>query len=751
MDEDFLELEGDRIAPSELRIAKACSLAEALSQDQIDYARLVECVRVGESEIVIFDADIEVPQLAVYPIEEIERIAVVFDVSDSAHPGVLAMRVDFPMVPHLYIGEEEIPRSLCLYEESYEELKLRWTPHRYVARIREWLSLNAQGMLHQEGQPLEPFLANSSGYVVIPDELFSSEGGTLLNTLYMYARNITPGNYFFVAVNEKPRPGERALAVTASIHYCQPRTSSIIRQKPRTFSQLVDFASEGGIELVCEIRERLLSWKKETPKGDDVFKSNLIIILILPKVRREGDAIPEAVEIRVFYCFDNVKTIGEKLGLWSEIGGMVGALIGDIPEKKGEDINIDVLNALPRFSRKRAAAVNGYGTPVDTKITAIGIGALGSPLVTNLFRSGFGQWTLIDFDLLLPHNVARHSLTSGHVGLNKTVGMAEFLTSIMDEGFVKEIAANVMAPGKYEAEVREALENSDIVVEMSASVSVARLLSLDTNSKARRVSLFMNPTGEDLILLAEDKNRKNRLDEIEMQYYRAIAQVEDLSGHFKAADNRRRYGQSCRDLTSVIPQDYFILYSAIGARALREVESSANAKIIVWRSDPVGNVKRIDVDVCETIELEIKDWKVCTDRCFWEKVVGQRSGKLPNETGGILLGHFDLHRKIIYLVDTLPCPSDSRGGPRVFYRGHKGLKAEVESISIKTDGMLEYIGEWHSHPDHVPPEASSDDLKVFAWLQEVMAKEGLPPVMMIISENEARIYVGEKDKEFRLE
>ena len=39
----------------------------------------------------------------------------------------------------------------------------------------------------------------------------------------------------------------------------------------------------------------------------------------------------------------------------------------------------------------------------------------------NLVRSGFGIWTLIDEDELMPHNLARHALPPWCVGMPKAL------------------------------------------------------------------------------------------------------------------------------------------------------------------------------------------------------------------------------------------------------------------------------------------------------------------------------------------
>jgi len=748
MEGRFIGLSGVIVEPYQLKLTKARLLALAVARNLVEYAFIVECRRLDGMEVIIFDAEIEVPQLRVHPIEEIERIAVIFQEADDSYPEVLALRSDFPLVSHLNLRESEFPRSLCLYDERYDDLKVRWTPHRFIARIREWLSLTAQGILHQDDQPLEPLLLACSGHVVLPHDLLVSQQEQLQDTLYIYAKGSGSGDLFFTAECEKPSNSNKAIAVTASVHLCKPQPHGIIRQKPKTLSELTDFVSTGGIDLISELRSRLRRWNEQPEKRDEVLNSNLIIILLLPKSRKGDVHTPESLEIRVFYCFEKISKIGEKLGVWSLFGKEIGTLIGGDMPQQADTIAVDLLNHSFHLNREIAAHLNGYPSSVDVSISAIGVGALGSPVVTNLFRAGFGKWTIIDHDRLMPHNLGRHVLNDHFVGYDKSAGMAFFLDSIIKRtDAVKAIPANVMAPGKHSDEVKDALKTSDVILDMSASVSVARFLSLDINSSARRVSLFMNPSGQDLVLLAEDKCRKSRLDQLEMQYYRAIAMNDDLSGHFEAVEGRRRYGQSCRDVTSTLPQDYIALHSAIGSRATREVTADPDAHLIIWRADALGNARRFELTPAVTIQVWRGDWQVCTDMHLLQKLQECRDSKLPKETGGVLLGSFDMERKIVYIIDTLPSPLDSEEWPTLYIRGTRGLRSAVDSISEKTDGMLEYIGEWHSHPRSCPPIPSQDDLKVFSWLTALMEKEGLPALMMIGGDEGFGCFVGEIQRE----
>lgn len=70
----------------------------------------------------------------------------------------------------------------------------------------------------------------------------------------------------------------------------------------------------------------------------------------------------------------------------------------------------------------------------------------------------------------------------------------------------------------------------------------------------------------------------------------------------------------------------------------------------------------------------------------------------------------------------------------LYIRGCSGLTERLEEIDRVTAGMLQYVGEWHSHPDGCSTNPSGDDRKVFRWLGEHMHIDGLPPVMAIVGQ-----------------
>jgi integrative and conjugative element protein (TIGR02256 family) len=148
-------------------------------------------------------------------------------------------------------------------------------------------------------------------------------------------------------------------------------------------------------------------------------------------------------------------------------------------------------------------------------------------------------------------------------------------------------------------------------------------------------------------------------------------------------------------------------------------------------------------------------WNVILDQGIIRTIMESRLAKLPAETGGVLLGSLDQERRIIYVVDTLPTPEDSEERPTWFVRGSAGLPSSVAKAGAMTGGQVEYIGEWHSHPEGHSCAPSATDVNLFGWLTEHMDSIGAPATMLIAGDNDAlaafvgKMAVGELRDEHR--
>jgi hypothetical protein len=506
-----------------------------------------------------------------------------------------------------------------------------------------------------------------------------------------------------------------------------------------------------GFDLISELRGRIRQWHQD----DSTSLAARLLVVILVPIRRDDASAPEREEAWAFFLGDagkgdrmldlRIRDIGQRIGLWTLTEGQVGLLLYPDTDMRGSDIGVDVLNVSTELTRAAAAALNGDELPATLHIAAVGAGALGSQTILHLARSGFGKWTLIDHDRLMPHNVARHALDGRFVGCNKAEALAFVANSIIgNETLFSGLPLDVLNPCGGGTSLSKILQEADTILDVSTSVAVARKLACDIDSSARRVSLFVTPSGLDLVLITEDKSRKYPLDALEMQYYRATLNAAELEGHFGEKQRHRRYGQSCRDVTSTLPQHLIALHAAIAAGALRAQLRGPDAAISVWRADGDGSVRRFAPAVSSVVRQRAGDWTVVTDDGLLEKLSHMRGQKLPNETGGVLLGSFDVERAILYIADALPSPLDSKEWPILYIRGREGLRQAVDQVQRTTHNMLEYVGEWHSHPPNISTTASHDDMEVFAWLADLMNPDGLPAVMLIVGDSgRTSCFVGE--------
>lgn len=730
--ETFLDAGGDLVDREVLATAKARQLVRLISSGH-PFARLVECRQDPSQDLVILDLDIEVPQVVVHDIRTMERVSIGFDREDRRLPEILALRSDFPLVPHLNLGIRERPRSLCLFDEAYRDLKRRWTASMLVERIREWLRLTARGELHGEDQPLEPLLLDTVGTIIVPHGLFRIGPSSAPQPVSLNAWQDDRGRWMVVARRVEAgngASGEGQPHVEAATFMCAPREHACIRRTPKTLRELHEMLTDSGDDLIGHLRAQVLQWK-DMPSAEN---ARVLLLIAIPKTRAAGSEV-EATDLWAFMTSGTIREIGQAVGCWEVIGGQIGLLVPIDTLKEGESIGLDLLNVVPTLPRTQAAWLSGFSAPSDVRVTAIGAGALGSQVIMNAARSAFGCWTVIDDDALLPHNLVRHACYQ-YVGGPKAVVVAFAANGIIDGApALTAISADVLAAGPQQEAVDRSLREADVILDMSASLSVARFLARDAEGPGRRISLFLNPTGTDVVLLAEDSGRTVPLDVLEMQYYRALLADPRMAGHLDAPTDRVRYGRSCRDVTVRLPQELVSLHAAVAFRGVRAAIEMSSAACKVWRTEePALGLRTVQIEVATVREYRCSDWTICTDAAFEERLDLLRRERLPGETGGVLLGALDLEREIIYVVETIPSPPDSFESPTAYIRGCQGLEERVREAEKGTGYQLQYIGEWHSHPAGYACEPSKDDKKLLQWLTRQMDVDGFPGVVLIVGD-----------------
>lgn len=732
---NYYESPGEYCAVSAFEHPRAIELAVAIHW--YPFAELLtsrRSVADGQPmEFLVINIQSEIAQDTVNDIRDPETIMICVAAKDDRCPEVLAMRQTFPTVPHLNLTSVNEPKSLCLYDMPWEDKRLSWTAPEFLSDISHWLQRTAIAELHAFDQPLEPFLLGSGWGVVLPHDFFTEAKPS---SLVRVSECDSESNGLKVLRAWLADPDEAREQSTWACVFCfgEPTKHGVINALPRNLADLAALLMTAGIDLLDQLKAQL----QTSAQSGDLPKSGVMVFVQLPRLRDKDT--PPVAETWVFFLSSVVGAL-ESTGHFGRVPDerLVVPLVvpQDVPGV-AETVQVEAVRPMFEPSRESAQIYSGLTDEVTlTQVTLIGAGALGSQIHSNLSKMGWGQWSVIDDDLLMPHNLVRHRLGNDAIGFSKANALATVVQHETPFNPVKRALHSDVLKVLSDGPEYSILGEADLLLDVSTSIAVARFLALDCASTARRVSVFLNPTGNDAVLLSEDAVRTTKLDALEAQYYRAVRNSQDLISHLARADTSR-YGGGCRDVSVRIGQDDVATFSGLLAKQIRQIDFSASIRI--WRSRTDGGIDAIIVPVEPVNEYQNNDWTTVIDEGVVKIMRQYRSTVLPNETGGVLVGMVDQLRKRIYIADALPAPRDSVEFPTSFIRGCADLPGTLEQVFDESGGQLRYVGEWHSHPPGAGIAKSGADMKLLSELTNEVKASGLPGLMVIVEDVDYGIY-----------
>ena len=179
-------------------------------------------------------------------------------------------------------------------------------------------------------------------------------------------------------------------------------------------------------------------------------------------------------------------------------------------------------------------------------------------------------------------------------------------------------------------------------------------------------------------MLLESADRTARLDLLEMQYYRELLKNEKYSDHMSLPETMI-YSGTCRSISSRISQDNVSLSAALCCKAIKLHTSNADGKIIIW-THVSDSVEKESFMAEKWITREYNGWQVELSLSLLNEMQADRRRALPNETGGVLIGAYDIARKRVYVVCQVKAPDDSISSPTSFIRGCANLPERLDDI-----------------------------------------------------------------------
>jgi Prokaryotic E2 family A/Prokaryotic homologs of the JAB domain/ThiF family len=670
----------------------------------------------GET-VLLLKVEVQRPQKLAHPIRQIEPIALLVTTKDM-RPGVFSARDDFPDTPHQNWVPQGCPASLCVDDRPWPEAKLAYTPADLLWRIELWLSKAARGELHDPAQPLDPIFLRGGDTVLLPPEALADTPNPV--ELGAHYRPENPG--YIIA-----SPSAVGGFVVVS-YQLPPQAMPRMRYAPTTLGGLHGELLKGGINLFADLKKRLTGWAGLDEQSRRRLADRLILVVQFPV----SSGNRTANDVRAFLTAQSAGEIGVALGaLLMNMDGRSYSRCLQHVESTAASVKILPAEVHLLFNREMAANISGHEKPDLRRAVLVGAGSLGSQLAVDLAREGMFRWTVVDGDTLLPHNFGRHALLHNELAAPKAIALVRQLGELIREKFAHYQCDVLEPPEDKRAALAASFADADIIIDASASVAVSRHLSDLSNAQARRVSVFFNPAGTAAVLMAEDQDRAITLRDLEAQYHRLVLSDPALKDHLQEIGDGVRYGGSCRALTNRIPATRAALLSALVARGIVQTTQQKSAEIRIWTCTDDGAVHPIVCKGQDVFHVDAGDWRIHYDQGLLDQLAERRKAKLPNETGGVLLGIADMSRKSIHIAHGLAEPADSKGSITAFERGIAGLSDDIEAAAKAAMHQLRYVGEWHSHPRFTQALPSGKDILQLAWLGSELTKDGLPGLMMI--------------------
>jgi integrative and conjugative element protein (TIGR02256 family) len=724
----------DELYPETAALLKACHASPYIELREFR----CETSETSRTEYIIIDAgDGTVDSGNLAGIRRQERLAIGVNPKYRVPIFINALRKDFPALSHQHPRTPGCPRILCLYDSDWAAVQISWTPQRFIARMFWWLRESAQLKLHRDDQPLEQLFYMSPCQLILPANYadYAAAGGKTLTFL----RAGEGQSLILRAVPFTPTAQSKAIRVVSIA--VPPVDSTTVVELPGTLGALQDQLEVWDSDLSKPLYESVFEAIAEGVSPSAGGGEGLLILLWVPRTR-QGE--PERIDVLGFLMTSSLFELAKAFDMLGPpdangrclritlVGGQRGA-----DWRSLEPVPVEVRSALTANMARDLSAV----APENSQFEGVlaGVGALGSALADLWIRQGWGHWTFIDPDRLMPHNLSRHVAFDYGIGQEKVDVMQDHAARIYpDEPLPGAIAKSILS---QDEDVLNALSEAQLVVDVTTTLQAPRQLARTANAP-RTASLFLTPSGLSSVMILEDQARQQRVDGMEGQYYRAILNNEWGREHLANHLGDRWVGGGCRDISVRISDECIHVHAGILSRQLRQSVAKSEARLCVWAYDEQsGAIASHEVSLFEVFTATSNSWTIKYDAALVDKLKQARLAALPNEIGGSIIGITDLKARTLVIVDVLPTPPDSQSCTSHFIRGEKGQQEALEEVHARTARVVDYLGEWHSHPDGVPARPSQDDEILLNTVHRKMSVEGLPALMVIVASNEVSFIV----------
>ena len=322
---------------------------------------------------------------------------------------------------------------------------------------------------------------------------------------------------------------------------------------------------------------------------------------------------------------------------------------------------------------------------VDSKILIVGIGAIGSELAEILVRGGIKELCTLDADIVEYGNICRSNYRFFDIGEDKIVALFSHLVSISPYVNLSQSKTNIYSEVNYTSkkDINDFLNQADIIFDCTASNELLHCLSM-LDLKKTVISLGITNEARDMICVT------NCNDNLFEQRKFFLKQLEH--------DTENLYYEGIGCYTPTFRANFADINSLLNL-AVRHINNSFTNKetpnsFILSHTD--DGVKK---DNIVTLYQKDLDFTLSIAQHCLDEIKHYSYMYYPMEFGGYFLGGYSKDMKRIYLTNVLTAENNIKG--RAFFQpiDNSAVHKKIKEVFNKTKGLINYIGEWHTHPE----------------------------------------------------
>ncbi len=626
----------------------------------------------------------------------------------STRPTVL-VRHDFPSLPHLSTRVEKY-RVVCLTRRDHDDWWCRKTLCDVIRDVYDWLCDAAAGTLVKDDDPFEPLIVSGTTPVEVNVKTAKLECAKNKGIWETVSEEVhtkdTHGSRFIVCEKVRlPRDGD----VPTQVWYQDTEHEELWIDRPTTEEELVAMMVAVGFD-----GKRIQYWLDRKKKHLHL----LMVVGIKRPCHVLGKSVPEE-----WVAFELSREKAKSRCSWKIEGHLV----------------------LESFSPSMAALTSGFQV-TELSAAVIGAGALGSEVCEALGRSGIVRLAIVDYDRLLPHNLARHTLDIREVGAYKADAVAERINSLYTLNRCEAIHQNFLnAP--YDR-IQNALENCDFVLDCSASSAVQTRLADVLPRDKPAFSVFQIAAGKGTVILYAPDVALMEPVLLEAMLVTRFREHALVSEWLDESGDTMSLGGGCSAISSKIPSS-IVKFGAgwLADRILRTIQLGERPRqgfVEILDYAPTTGMAHVHrITSAPPMRDGRSGWCVVTPPFVTDRIDEYARSASPNETGGILIGRIDRQRRVVYVTDAWKAPEGSEATGTGFSRGLAGLKNEIAMLERDTNEFLSYTGEWHSHPPSAGTALSSLDSATAKRMARELEQDRIPAVCLITDTQDWHAHVVE--------